>query len=97
MGFSVPGIGVPGSGGPGHSTGGHPAPAASAGLTFVAEAGEHCRIYRDTAGGYLVRSLETAGPERWGQLRRVATLACAYSLCQELEGRMAGAQALLRR
>lgn len=49
-------------------------------LTFVAEAGARCQIFRDTSGGYVVRH----GAESDG-LRRVATLPCAYSVCLELE------------
>jgi hypothetical protein len=60
-------------------------PDGSATLTFVADGGVHSAIYRDTAGGYLV-GLRGAGRSGGSeQLKRVATLACAYSLCQELE------------
>jgi hypothetical protein len=51
----------------------------------VADVGAHCQIFRDTAGGYLVGHQAVAS--NWGnrELRRVATLPCAYSLCHELE------------
>ncbi|WP_043368440.1 hypothetical protein [Cyanobium sp. PCC 7001] len=54
-------------------------------LTFVAEAGVHCQIFRDTAGGYLVGHRAVVGDGGNRELRRVATLPCAYSLCRELE------------
>jgi len=50
-----------------------------AGLSYVAEAGPDCRIYRETSGRYLV---QTADQRRQGQ--RVATLASAYAACQLL-------------
>ncbi len=49
-------------------------------LTYVAEASPDCQIFRDLARGYLVRHRDLPGG-----LKRVATLACAYSLCQEME------------
>ncbi|SBO41938.1 hypothetical protein [Cyanobium sp. NIES-981] len=51
----------------------------------MAEAGVHCQIFRDLAGGYLVGARNAAGMCHPQGLRRVATLACAYSLCRELE------------
>lgn len=49
-------------------------------LTYVAEASPDCQIFRDLARGYLVGHRDLPGG-----LKRVATLACAYSLCQEME------------
>lgn len=63
-------------------------------LSFVAEvtpqAGQQCRIYRETRGGYVVQVGECRpgpGGERLAPgHRRVATLASAYATCQELRG-----------
>jgi hypothetical protein len=56
------------------------------GLSYVAEAGPGCLIYRETTGRYLVRP---GGPGR--QSQRVATLASAYAACQLLSGAPASA------
>ena len=58
----------------------------SVGLSYVAEAGSGCLIYRETTGRYLVRS-----GDRWQQSRRVATLASAYAACQLLTDAAASA------
>lgn len=47
-------------------------------LSLVNTIGEDCRIYRETSGRYVVRI--DRDPSR--QLA-VATLACAYAICQE--------------
>ena len=57
-----------------------------AGLSYVAEAGPDCRIFRETSGRYLV---QRADQRRQGQ--RVATLASAYAACQLLSGAPASA------
>ncbi|QNI70170.1 hypothetical protein [Cyanobium sp. NS01] len=49
-------------------------------LTYVAEASPDCQIFRDLARGYLVCHRDLPGG-----LKRVATLACAYSLCHDIE------------
>lgn len=76
-----------------HSLEGQAEPRASAttlgALTFVAEASPECQIFRDLARGYLVRH-----PGLMGGMQRVATLACAYSLCQEMAHRAAPATGL---
>lgn len=92
MGISVP-AGRPSRPSDGPAAWVHP-PAA---LTFVAEAGVHCQIFRDTAGGYLVGHQTVLGDRGARELRRVATLPCAYSLCHELEEQHARPQGLLRR
>jgi len=56
------------------------------GLSYVAEAGLGCLIYRDTTGRYVVRP---GGQGR--QSQRVATLASAYAACQLLSGAAASA------
>ena len=53
----------------------------SLGLSYVAEAGPGCLIYRDTTGRYVVRPGDQAR-----QSQRVATLASAYAACQLLSG-----------
>jgi hypothetical protein len=50
-------------------------------LSYVAETGPDCRIYRSSSGRYVVR--QSDGP---AQGRLVATLACAYAACQALSG-----------
>jgi hypothetical protein len=49
-------------------------------LSLVNTVGEHCRIFRETTGSYLV-SLQEDGRDAV----RVATLACAYAACRERE------------
>lgn len=51
------------------------------GLSFVAETGDGCRIYRHTSGLYAVCA---PGSDRPGQT--AATLACAYAACQAMAG-----------
>jgi hypothetical protein len=51
------------------------------GLSYVAEAGAGCLIFRETAGSYLVRPADQAKKSQ-----RVATLASAYAACQVLNG-----------
>jgi hypothetical protein len=53
----------------------------SIGLSYVAEAGPGCLIYRDTIGRYVVRP-----GDQTRQSQRVATLASAYAACQLLSG-----------
>ena len=49
-------------------------------LSYVADGGDGCRIFRETSGHYVVRHERfPEGP------RQAATLACAYGLCKELE------------
>ncbi|MFQ6539135.1 MULTISPECIES: hypothetical protein [Aphanothece] len=49
-------------------------------LSYVADGGEGCRIFRQTSGHYVVRH------EQFPEVPRQApTLACAYGLCKELE------------
>jgi hypothetical protein len=53
----------------------------SIGLSYVAEAGPGCLIYRDTIGRYVVRP-----GDQTRQSQRVDTLASAYAACQLLSG-----------
>lgn len=53
----------------------------SVGLSYVAEAGPGCLIYRDTIGRYVVRP-----GDQTRQSQRVATLASAYAAYQLLSG-----------
>jgi hypothetical protein len=53
----------------------------SVGLSYVAEAGPGCLIYRETTGRYLVQP-----SDQRGQGKRFATLASAYAACQLLSG-----------
>ncbi len=46
-------------------------------LSYVAQAGPECRIYRSSSGHYVVQQSDRA--ERGHE---VATLACAYAACQ---------------
>jgi hypothetical protein len=59
----------------------------SVGLSYVAEAGPGCLIYRETTGRYVVRP-----GDRPQQSKRVATLACAYAACQLLSEAAASAE-----
>jgi hypothetical protein len=59
----------------------------SVGLSYVAEAGPGCLIYRDTTGRYVVRP----GDQRL-KIQRVATLASAYAACQLLSGAAVSAE-----
>jgi hypothetical protein len=56
-------------------------PAGLRSLSFVAETGDGCRIYRQTNGLYAV-----CGPSGEAPARPVATLACAYAACQDMAG-----------
>lgn len=51
------------------------------GLSYVAETGDGCRIYRQTNGLYAVCAAGSDSPAR-----TAATLACAYAACQEMAG-----------
>ncbi|MEX1317349.1 MAG: hypothetical protein AB1Z22_09520 [Synechococcaceae cyanobacterium] len=50
-------------------------------LSYVAETGDGCRIYRQTSGLYVVYADSSDRP-----VRTAATLACAYAACQEIAG-----------
>jgi hypothetical protein len=50
-------------------------------LSYVAETGPECRIYRSSSGHYVVQ--QNDGPPDG---RQVATLACAYAACQAFNG-----------
>ncbi|MEO1002983.1 MAG: hypothetical protein AAFX65_07725 [Cyanobacteria bacterium J06638_7] len=52
-----------------------------AGLSYVAETADGCRIYRQTNGLYAVCGAGTDKPAR-----PAATLAGAYAVCQEMAG-----------
>ena len=54
-------------------------------LSFVGDAGNGCRIYRDGSGCYLVGHGDEAAGEPHRMIRE-ATLAGAYARCQRLIG-----------
>jgi hypothetical protein len=67
-------------------------------LSCVAEAGSGCRIYRETSGCYVVS--KDGQPQQGSRLsgfpqivRRVATLATAYAVCQAFRGASGASEA----